>query len=332
MLQTTSLTYKQFGRPEQVIQLEQKQLPFLKYNDVLIEMLLVPINPSDLIPISGAYAQRVSPPLVAGYEGVGTISQVGHEKNEHLIGEIVLPLRSEGTWQTHLITHLDHVVIVPKTISTLTASQLYINPLTAFVLCKEILHLNKKDTLIINAANSSIGKIFCQFAAIYHFDIIAVVRSEKALDELKPYNIPTLIYENETQFLQEAIHLLNGRHPTVAIDCIGGVAGTALGKLLLKKSTFITLGLLSGQQVDWRLLHEELDLDVQLFHLRHWNKHVSLKKWHSVFQSLIELVQSKQLILNHTGKVFHYTDYQTALKHAHAEKVFIQFKKEIADL
>ena len=36
----------------------------------------------------------------------------------------------------------------------------YINPLTAWILCKEVFDLKAEDTLLINAGNSLIGSIF----------------------------------------------------------------------------------------------------------------------------------------------------------------------------
>ncbi|MCM2294253.1 hypothetical protein NAC44_18150 [Allorhizobium sp. BGMRC 0089] len=35
-----------------------------------VRMLASGINPSDLIPITGAYGHRITPPMMAGYEGV----------------------------------------------------------------------------------------------------------------------------------------------------------------------------------------------------------------------------------------------------------------------
>ena len=40
-------------------------------------MLVRPINPSDLIPITGAYAHRIPLPNIPGYEGVGIVEDVG---------------------------------------------------------------------------------------------------------------------------------------------------------------------------------------------------------------------------------------------------------------
>ncbi|MGJ0223596.1 alcohol dehydrogenase catalytic domain-containing protein, partial [Streptococcus pyogenes] len=70
--------YRSFGCPSQVLRLEQEELPPLE-RDYRVEMLIAPVNPSDLIPVRGAYAHRVRPPRVAGYEGVGRVVEVRNE-------------------------------------------------------------------------------------------------------------------------------------------------------------------------------------------------------------------------------------------------------------
>ncbi|VDZ88844.1 alcohol dehydrogenase [Lelliottia amnigena] len=58
-------------------------------------MLFSPVNASDLIPMTGAYRHRTPLPAVAGYEGVGVVT----EGPPHWLGKRVLPLRGQGTWQ-----------------------------------------------------------------------------------------------------------------------------------------------------------------------------------------------------------------------------------------
>ena len=56
-------------------------------------MLVRPINPSDLIPITGAYAHRIPLPNIPGYEGVGIVEDVGAFVSRELIGKRVTDTR-----------------------------------------------------------------------------------------------------------------------------------------------------------------------------------------------------------------------------------------------
>ncbi|MFU1888403.1 alcohol dehydrogenase catalytic domain-containing protein [Bacillus wiedmannii] len=64
--------------------MEYKNIELLKENEVLVRMLVRPINPSDLIPVTGAYAHRIPLPNIPGYEGVGIVVYViGRLKNKY---------------------------------------------------------------------------------------------------------------------------------------------------------------------------------------------------------------------------------------------------------
>ncbi|WP_050747753.1 hypothetical protein [Sodalis glossinidius] len=66
-----ALWYHRFGQPEAVLSLESTPLVPPTAGQVQVKMIAAPINPSDVIPITGAYAHWVSPPRVAGYEALG---------------------------------------------------------------------------------------------------------------------------------------------------------------------------------------------------------------------------------------------------------------------
>ncbi|PEK03108.1 hypothetical protein CN690_08830 [Bacillus wiedmannii] len=106
MLHVKYIQFHEFGNPKEVLQVEYKNIEPLKNDELLVRMLVRPINPSDLIPITGAYAHRIPLPNIPGYEGIGIVEDVGAGVTRDLIGKRVLPLRGEGTWQEtfrHLI-------------------------------------------------------------------------------------------------------------------------------------------------------------------------------------------------------------------------------------
>ena len=154
------IKFYEFGSPKDVLKIEYKGIEPPKDNEVLVRMLARPINPSDLIPIRGSYSHRISLPNTPGYEGVGIVEDVGPLVSHHLIGKRVLPLRGEGTWQEIVKTSAEFTVPLPDAIDDFTASQMYINPITAWVVCTEVLKLRPDDVLLVNACGSSIGHIF----------------------------------------------------------------------------------------------------------------------------------------------------------------------------
>lgn len=126
--------FYEFGSPKDVLKIAYTKIEPAKDDEILVRMLARPINPSDLIPIRGSYAHRISLPNIPGYEGVGIVEDAGRLAPPNLIGKRVLPLRGEGTWQEFVKTAAKFAVAIPDTIDDFTASQMYINPITALVI------------------------------------------------------------------------------------------------------------------------------------------------------------------------------------------------------
>jgi NADPH:quinone reductase-like Zn-dependent oxidoreductase len=66
-LRNEAFRYRRFGRPTEVLTLESAELAAPEPGVPRVRMTAAPINSSDLIPIGGAYRQRVNPPQVAGF-------------------------------------------------------------------------------------------------------------------------------------------------------------------------------------------------------------------------------------------------------------------------
>ncbi|WP_096439138.1 zinc-dependent alcohol dehydrogenase family protein [Alteribacter populi] len=286
-----------FGSPQDVLKVENKEVEPPKSNEILVRMLARPINPSDLIPIKGSYSQRISLPRIPGYEGVGIVEDVGASVSHSFIGKRVLPLRGDGTWQEYVKTSAELAVPIPKSIDDFTASQMYINPITAWVVCTEVLKLRMNDVLLVNACGSSIGRVFAQLSKVIGFRLIAVTRNIKHTGDLLQLGASSVINTTEKSLHETVMELTNGLGANAAIDSVGGSSGNDLAFGVRPNGKFLTIGLLSGVQVNWAEIINKAKVNANMFHLRNWNKNVSIDKWQKTFNHLITLINDKQLRL-----------------------------------
>ncbi|MFJ8260738.1 zinc-dependent alcohol dehydrogenase family protein [Rummeliibacillus sp. NPDC094406] len=291
------IKFYEFGSPKDVLRVESKSIELPKDNEVLVRMLARPINPSDLIPIRGSYSHRISLPNIPGYEGVGIVEDVGPLVSQHLIGKRVLPLRGEGTWQEFVKTSAEFAVPIPDSIDNFTASQMYINPITAWVVCTEVLKLKPNDVLLVNACGSSIGRIFAQLSKVLGFRLIAVTRNNKYTEDLLHLGAYYVIDTSKSRLNETVMELTNGIGADAAIDAVGGSDGNEIAFCLHPNGNFLTIGLLSGIQVNWKDIVTKAKVNANMFHLRHWNKNVSAHIWQETFNCLIRLINDKKLSL-----------------------------------
>jgi len=88
-----------------------------------------PINPSDLIPVTGAYRLQTALPFIPGFEGVGVVADVGEGVDRELIGRRVLPLGTAGCSKSWKTLPAEWCVTVPEDLDDDEAATAYINPL-----------------------------------------------------------------------------------------------------------------------------------------------------------------------------------------------------------
>lgn len=291
------IIFSEFGSPRDVLRVESKSIERPKDNEVLVRMVARPINPSDLIPIRGAYSHRISLPNIPGYEGVGIVEDVGSLISQHLIGKRVLPLRGEGTWQEYVKTSSEFAVQIPNSIDDFTAAQMYINPITAWVVCTEVLKLGQNDILLVNACGSAIGHIFAQLSKVFGFRLIAVTRNNTYTEDLLHLGASYVIDTSSFPLHETVMELTNGKGADAAIDSVGGSSGNELAFCIRPNGNFLTIGLLSGVQVNWADIVNKAKVNAKMFHLRHWNNDVSADKWQETFDYLKRLIEDKKLRL-----------------------------------
>lgn len=327
-MKVKSLKIYEYGNPKEVIRVENKTITPPTPQEILVRMLARPINPSDLIPIWGKYAHRITLPTVPGYEGVGIVEAVGSLVSPQLLGQRVLPLRGEGTWQEVVKTQAEFAVAIPADMDNFTAAQMYINPLTALVTCTEVLKLRSSDVLLVNACGSAIGHIYAQFAKLLGFQLIAVTRNGRHTDALQQLGANYVIDTSYMPLYETVMALTNGRGADAAIDSIGGDTGNQLAFCVKPGGNFLAIGLLSGVQVDWTNIVKEAKVQARMFHLRHWQLQSTTEKWQQFMQHLINLVHNRSLTMMNVNAYFPLLDIHKAIdavesSHTNKGKVFL---------
>lgn len=309
---------RQFGDPCQVLRTEMIDTLPIKPRQIRVRLNLAPINPSDLIPVWGHYSHRIALPFVTGYEGTGTVIEVGDNVNLALLGKRVLPLEGEGTWQQTILSPADFAVEIPDWMDDSTAAQLYINPLTAWVICQYQFVIQPGEVLTVNAASSAIGRIFAQLSTILGFRVISVVRSIKHRDSLLEAGAYAVV-DSTDNISEQVKRLTNGQGADYAIDLVGADSGTELAFALKPGGRFMALGLFSGQQVDWAGIHRQLNIEAEMFHLRLWNKESNSTRWQLAFNQLIGLIKSGKIMLPQQHDTFALADFKDAIKATQAK-------------
>jgi NADPH:quinone reductase-like Zn-dependent oxidoreductase len=159
--------YSQRGpAPHQVIEAVEFSLPPPGPGQALIEVLAAPINPSDVLTLTGEYGMLPPLPAVGGNEGVGRVLELGPDTKGPKPGQIVLLPVGCGTWSTHVMVEAARLMPLPNEADPQQLSMMTVNPPTAKLLLEEFVSLEPGDWVIQNAANSGVGAYLVQLSKL----------------------------------------------------------------------------------------------------------------------------------------------------------------------
>lgn len=267
----TRALVREFGNISHVMQLEQQALPPLAAGQVRVKMTFATINPSDIITISGAYRSRIALPFVPGFEGMGRISQ--SDDPSLRVGQRVLPVGSMGAWQHYKDSDPQWCFTLPDFVTDQQAATSYVNPMTALLMLTEALQRSPGMRIIINAANSAIGKMLIRIANHLGLTPIAIVRKAENLGLFHGCATEQVLNSSAETYPQALAAIARQGGAAAILDCIGGEASLMLAQALMPGGQFIHYGLLSGQPIPATFWRSRPDIRFSNFHLRLWVHH-----------------------------------------------------------
>lgn len=267
----TRALVREFGNISHVMQLEQQALPPLAAGQVRVKMAFATINPSDIITISGAYRSRIALPFVPGFEGMGRISQ--SDDPSLRVGQRVLPVGSMGAWQHYKDSDPQWCFTLPDFVTDQQAATSYVNPMTALLMLTEALQRSPGMRIIINAANSAIGKMLIRIANHLGLTPIAIVRQAENLGLFRGCTTEQVLNSSAETYPQALAAIARQGGAAAILDCIGGEASLMLAQALMPGGQFIHYGLLSGQPIPATFWRSRPDIRFSNFHLRLWVHH-----------------------------------------------------------
>jgi NADPH2:quinone reductase len=131
-----ALIFRETGEPKSVLKLEEIPTPPLAPGEALVQVLLSPINASDLHMVRGRYGYQPELPASPGIEGVGIVEAVSPGVQGPTVGTRVVFVHTWNTWREQIVCPVDRLVPVPDGLDDPAAATSYINPLTAWALTR----------------------------------------------------------------------------------------------------------------------------------------------------------------------------------------------------
>jgi NADPH:quinone reductase len=311
-----SVRFYEFGKPADVLRVEDVAQPEPTANQVLVHLRARPINPSDLLTVHGLYGALPELPATPGLEGMGEVAAVGAEVNTVRIGQRVIPLGVPGTWQEYLLIDSRQLIPVPDEVTDETAAQFVVNPLTAWIMTVEELALKPGEWLLQTAAGSTLGRVVLQIAARRGFKTINVVRRRAQVEELKSLGADEVICTEDEDIVERVKTITGAAGLTKAIDAVGGATGAAVARALGREGVMLVYGLLSLEPMPvdgGRMIFNTTT--IRGFWLSQWFRTAPPERQQAITTELLRLMATHEIVPPVEAK-YPLADISAAVAHA----------------
>jgi NADPH:quinone reductase-like Zn-dependent oxidoreductase len=235
-----------FGEPKDVticVDIEDVGPP--DAGEVVVDIDAFPINPADLLTITGGYAVKPDLPATLGAEGTGRVTAVGPGVVDLALGDQVIVL-ARNNWCQRRRVPAEAVVKVPSDADVLQLGMLKVNPATALMMLRRYVELQPGDWIIQDAANSGVGTCLIKLAKADGVRTVNVVRRPDLVPTLKTLGADVVAVDGE-DLGERVASATGGALIKLAIDAVGGSQVMRLADCLAEGGTVVNYGLLSGE-------------------------------------------------------------------------------------
>lgn len=296
MTQMLKAQYSERGPvPQAVIEAVPMERPQLAAGQALVAVLAAPINPSDVLMLTGQYGLLPPLPAVGGSEGVGRVVELGPDTSGPAIGQTVLLPAGAGTWATHVVAPAARLLPLPSEADPQQLAMLTVNPPTASLLLSEFADLQPGDWLIQNGANSGVGSYVLQLARLRGLKTVSIVRRESAVAGVLTQGGDVVLVDGD-ELAERVKAATNGAAIRLGIDAVGGKATMRLATTLAEGGSIVNYGALSGEPCV--LAPRELifkNISLKGFWLARWFRVTPPKQQIALLSELAGLIATGQL-------------------------------------
>ncbi|CAL8467965.1 g7503 [Coccomyxa elongata] len=239
-------------RPDALVEVGEKDIPKPGTGEVLVQITLRPVNPSDCYMVNLTYPgfRPKTFPAVPGGEGVGIVVENGPGANKFPIGTRVVAapwntLPGDGSWQQYTVVPEAVLIAVPDNVSNESASQFFINPVTVWGFF-ETLKVPKGEYLLQTAAGSTIGRQVIAVAKLRGVKTINVIRRKEQAQELLDIGADEVIVSSKEDVVARVKDITGRKMAYAAVDCVAGEMTDTVAASTREDGTVYVYGSLSG--------------------------------------------------------------------------------------
>jgi NADPH2:quinone reductase len=246
-----AIQFAHHGEPKDVLAVTDKPLPEPGEHEIRVQVLLSPINPSDLLYVRGHYSGVTATfPASVGFEGVGVVDALGPGVQNLTVGQRVFARNSQGgNWADYAIVPSAKAYPAPEGIPDEQVASLLLNPASAILMLRHLLRVPRGEWLLQSAASSELGRMIIRLAKRDGIRTLNVMRRKQGAAELEALGADAVIVATDGPIDEQVREIVGPEGIRYAIDPVAGQTGTEIFRSLHQDGRMLVYGSLTGQPI-----------------------------------------------------------------------------------
>ncbi|MCP2341970.1 zinc-dependent alcohol dehydrogenase family protein [Actinomadura rupiterrae] len=247
-----TVLFDELGGPE-VMRLADVPVGEPGPGEVRIRVGAIGLNRAEALFRSGVYIEPVKAfPARLGYEAAGVVEAVGEGVQGLDVGDAIstMPAFSQndyGVYAERTIVPAHAVLHRPDHVSAIQGAAVWMPYVTAYGALVEVGGMRPGDTVVLNAASSSVALAALQVAERTGATAIALTRGEAKKDALLKLGAEHVIVTETEDVVERVRELTDGRGAQFVFDGVAGPGVLELAKVIAPDGMLLEYGMLSGE-------------------------------------------------------------------------------------
>jgi synaptic vesicle membrane protein VAT-1 len=209
------------GGPE-VLSVRETPDPEVLPGQVKVKVAACGLNFAEVMARQGLYPGAPKPPSIVGYEGAGTIAEVGPGVDPSRVGERVLYMSTFGGHADRVVVGEDRVFPIPDGMSFADAAALPVNYVTAYHMLFQLARLRPGESVLVHMAAGGVGTAVLQLCRTIPNVTTYGTTSQAKHDYVRAQGCDHPIDYHSCDYAAEVMRLTGGRGVSLVLDALGG--------------------------------------------------------------------------------------------------------------
>ncbi|MEZ5500870.1 MAG: quinone oxidoreductase [Steroidobacteraceae bacterium] len=195
-------------------------LPAPQRGEVRIRHTAIGLNFIDIYQRRGLYPLTL--PAVLGHEAAGVVTQLGPGVRSLRVGDRIAYVHATpGAYCDERVLPASQVLRLPRAVRDRDAAAIMLKGLTAWVLLRRLIRLERGDFVLVHAAAGGVGSLLCQWARHLGARVIGLVGDEGKVAAARRNGCRHVLLSRDQDWPAALRQLTGGQGARVVYDSVG---------------------------------------------------------------------------------------------------------------